>query len=83
MTITFRESMQKIDMKTVKHCILAMTSPTNVLHWAALINSAMTPLYNHVLMTLPATGDDLQPIHKEILSFLWIETVNAETIQKR
>jgi hypothetical protein len=41
----------------------------------------MTPLYNHVLMALPTTGDDLKTLHKEILSFLWSKTVNEETIK--
>jgi hypothetical protein len=43
----------------------------------------MIPLYNHVLMAPPATGDNLQPLQKEILSFLWTKTENAETIQKK
>jgi hypothetical protein len=31
--------------------------------------------YNHVLMALPATEDDLAPLGKEIFSFLWTPTV--------
>jgi hypothetical protein len=34
-------------------------------------------------MALPVTGEDLEPFHKEILSFLWTKIVNAETSQKR
>jgi hypothetical protein len=34
-------------------------------------------------MTLPATEQELAPLHKEILSFLWIQTLKSETIQKR
>ncbi len=42
----------------------------DILHTATLINYAITPLYNHILTALPATGDDLQPLYKKILSFL-------------
>jgi hypothetical protein len=34
-------------------------------------------------MALPTTAKDLEPLHKEILSFLWTRTANTETIQKR
>ncbi len=68
---TVRETMQKVDLKAVKRKILATTLPTDILHRATLINSAMVPLYNHVLMTLPVTETELNPLHKEILSFLW------------
>jgi hypothetical protein len=43
----------------------------------------MVPLYNHALMALPTMAKDLEPLHKEILSFLWTRTANTETIQKR
>ncbi len=66
-----REILQKIKTKTLKRRILAMTSPTDILYRATLINSAMIPLYNHVL---PATEEDLAPGFKEILSFLWTPT---------
>jgi hypothetical protein len=68
---TVRETMQKVDLKAVKRRILATTPPTDNLHRATLINSAMVPLYNHVLMTLPDTETELNPLHEEILSFLW------------
>jgi hypothetical protein len=45
--------------------------------------SAMIPLYNHVPKAFPATNEDLQPPHKEILSFLWTKIINAETFQIR
>jgi hypothetical protein len=43
----------------------------------------MTPLYNHVSMAFQVIGDDLQPLCKEILSFLWVKSVSAETFLKR
>jgi hypothetical protein len=48
-----------------------------------VIISAMTPLYNHVLVALLVTGDDLRLLYKEICSFLWTKTVNAEALKKR
>jgi hypothetical protein len=67
---TVRETIQKIDLKAVKRRILATTPPTDILHRATLINSALVPLYNHVLMSLPVAATELDPLHKEILSFL-------------
>ncbi len=81
MKITIKETL-KIDLKTVKRRILATTPPTDMLYRATLIKSAMTPLYNHVLMALPAIEEDLQPLYKETLSCLWTKTENSETIQK-
>ncbi len=34
-------------------------------------------------MALPATETDLNPLYKEILTFLWTRTIDSETIQKR
>ncbi len=67
---TVRETMQKIDMKAVKRRILATTPPTDILHRATLINAAMVPMYNHVFMAFPVAEEDLNTLHKEILSFL-------------
>jgi hypothetical protein len=39
----------------------------------------MVPLYNHVLMALPATEENLAHLKKEILSFLWNRTDEADT----
>ncbi len=80
---TIGETMQKIDMKAVKRRILATSLPTDILHRATLINSAMDSLYNHVLMALPVTETELNPLYMEILSFLWTRTNNLDTIQKR
>jgi hypothetical protein len=74
-------TLQKIDTKPLKRRILAMTQPMDILHRASLINSAMIPLYNHVLMAHPTT-DDLASRYKEILSFLWTRTVGSETMEK-
>ncbi len=63
-----RETLHKINMKAVKRCILATAPPSDILHRAILINSAMTPLYNHVLIALPvpAKSVELQPLYKEM-----------------
>jgi hypothetical protein len=41
-----------------------------MLYRATLINSAMVPLYNHALMALLTTQNDLEPLYMETLSFL-------------
>ncbi len=71
------------DHKSLKRRILATTPPTDILHRATLINTALVPLYNHVLIALPISEQELQPLNKEILSFLWTRTVDSETVQKR
>jgi hypothetical protein len=80
---TIKETINKIDLKATKRRILATAPLTDILHRATLIDSALTPLYNHVLMALPVTEEDLQPLYKEIKSFLWTRTENETTIQKR
>ncbi|RPH76440.1 MAG: reverse transcriptase family protein, partial [Planctomycetaceae bacterium] len=80
---TLTTTLQNIDIKAIKRRILATAPPTDTLHRSTLINSALVPLYNHVLMALPATEDALAPLYKEVLSFLWTKTVDGETIPKR
>jgi hypothetical protein len=65
------ETLSKIDLKAIKRRILATAPPTDILHRATLINSAITPFYNQVQM------------YKEIKSFLWTRTENDATVQKR
>jgi hypothetical protein len=77
------ETLNKIDLKAAKRRILATAPPTDILHRATLINSALIPLYNHVPMVLPAKETDLQHLYKEIKSFLWTRTENDTMIQKR
>jgi hypothetical protein len=83
MQITLNETLNKIDLKAAKQRILVTAPPTDIIHRATLINSALIPLYNHILMALPATETDPQPLYKEIKSFLWTRTENDMTIQKR
>jgi hypothetical protein len=80
---TTKATMQKIDVKAVKQRILATTPPTDILHRATLINAAMVPLYNHAFMALPIAREDMEMIHKEILSFLWTRINSSNSIQKR
>jgi hypothetical protein len=61
---TMRETLQKIDLKAIKRRILATSPPTDTLHRATLINSALVPLYNHVLMALSATETNLNPLYR-------------------
>jgi hypothetical protein len=65
---TMRETLQKIDLKAIKRRILATFPPTDTLHRATLINSALVPLYNHILIALPATEKDLDPLYREVVS---------------
>ncbi len=77
---TLRKTLQKINLKALKHCILPQLHPQT--HFTQpLINSAMVLLYNHVLMALHAI-EETSPIHKEI-PFLWMRKVETKTVQKR
>jgi hypothetical protein len=80
---TVHGTLQKIDVKAARRRILATSPPTDTLHRATLINSALIPLYNHVFMVLPTTEADSDPLHKEILGFLWTRTTDSVTTQKR
>jgi hypothetical protein len=80
---TVHGTLQKIDVKAIKRRIQATTPPTDTLHRATLINSALIPLYNHVFMALPITAEDIDPLQKEITGFLWTRTNDSNTIQKR
>jgi hypothetical protein len=68
MESTMRETLQKIDIKSLKRRILATTPPNDTLHRVTLINSALFPLYNHVLIALPATEQELQSLEKAAVS---------------
>jgi hypothetical protein len=46
---TLRETVQKIKTKALKWRIFTMTQPTDILHRATLINTAMILLDNHIL----------------------------------
>ncbi len=70
----------KIDLKAAK--VLFLPEPLPMI---CIMEPAPDPFcHDHVLMTLPVTGEDLQPLYKEILSFLYLtKMVQAETFQKR
>jgi hypothetical protein len=42
---------------------MATAPPMDIVHKATLINRAMTPIYNHVFMALPAQEKDLVWTH--------------------
>jgi hypothetical protein len=56
---TLRETLQKIFTKALKCRILATTPPMDIFQRVTLINSTMIPLYNHVIMALPITEEDI------------------------
>jgi hypothetical protein len=62
---TVEVTLAQTEPKLVKRRILATTPPMDVLHRAALINTASVPVYNHASMALFA----------EILQFLWTKKV--------
>ena len=51
---------------TLKRTV-AKQPPTDLLHRSRLINTALFPIYNHVLMALPIPEDVLQNLDKEVL----------------
>ncbi len=63
--------------------ILGTTPPTDILHRALLINTALIPIYNHIFMALPVQKEMTKRPHQEILDFLWTKQHDGETIKKR
>jgi hypothetical protein len=77
---TVTETMIKIDPKALKRRILATTPPTDLLHRALLIKTALIPIYNHVFMSLPTFKEQSDLLHKEVLNFLWTRQVDRNTV---
>jgi hypothetical protein len=80
---TIKATIEAIDPKAIKRRILATTPPTDILHRAVLINMALIPIYNHVLMALPVGKIYTDELQKEILKFLWTRQHEGQTKQKR
>jgi hypothetical protein len=76
-------NMASIEPKLVKRRILATTPPTDVLHRATLVTTALIPVYNHVFMALPVEPRHTEPLFSEILRFLWTKQVDGHPKQKR
>jgi hypothetical protein len=70
--------MRNLEAKRIKRRIFATTPPTDLLHRALLINSALIPIYNHIFMAHP-TQEDLQ---QEIINFLFTRQEEGAKIQK-
>jgi hypothetical protein len=54
----------------------------DILHRAMLINMALIPIYNHVLMALPVGKPYIDELQKEILKFLWTRQHEGQTKQR-
>lgn len=81
--LTLQHTVASIKPKNIKKRILATTPPTDMLHRALLIKSAIIPLYNHIFMALPYFNANVKAIFDEILSFLWTRQVDGQTKTKR
>jgi len=80
---TIQETIIHTDSKLLRRRILATTPPTDLLHRALLINTSFIPIYNHVLMALPLSQQQLESLDKEVRTFFWTRNSGGETIQKR
>jgi hypothetical protein len=80
---TVLTTMTQIEPKTIKRRILASTPPTDVLHRAALVTTALIPIYNHVFMALPVEPIHTENLFSKILRFLWTKQVDGRIAQKR
>ncbi len=80
---TVTTTMAQIEPKAIKRRILATTSPTDVLHRATLVTTALIPVYNHLFMALPMEPQHTENLFSKILRFLWTKQVNGRTPQKR
>jgi hypothetical protein len=76
---TMEATMRNTEPKRIKRKILGTTPPTNILHRALLINTALVPIYNHIF-TLPVRKETMKSLHKKILDFLWTKQQNGDTI---
>jgi hypothetical protein len=83
MDSTVEVTMAAIEPKLIKRRILATTPPTDVLHRATLVTTALIPVYNHVFMALPVEPRHTESLFSEILRFLWTKQVDGNTKQKR
>ncbi len=83
MDSTVEVTMASIEPKLVKRRILATTPPTDVLHRATLVTTALILVYNHVFMALPVEPKHTEPLFSEILRFLWTKQVDGHIKQKR
>jgi hypothetical protein len=68
---TMEQIHPKIHPKAIKRLSLAITTPTDILHHATLINIALLPVNNHVLMSLPIDKTYTDVLDTEVLKFLW------------
>jgi hypothetical protein len=80
---TINATMRETESKLIKRRILATTPPTDLLHRALLVNTAFTPIYNHILMALPVPQTILEELDAEVGSFFWTRQKDGETKQKR
>jgi exonuclease III len=80
---TIAETMAQISPKAIKRRILATSPPTDILHRATLIKTALLPIYNHVFMAVPVSSEHCESLFKEIIKFLWTKQKDGNTIQKR
>ncbi len=70
---TIEETMRNTEAKRIKRRILATTPPTDLLHRAFLINTALIPIYNHIFMALPTQEDHMKDLQKEVTNFCGLD----------
>ena len=80
---TVEETIRQISPKAITRRILATTPPTDTLHRATLINSALLPIYNHVFMAIPVNSEHSKLLFREVTKFLWTRQQEGQTVQKR
>jgi hypothetical protein len=61
---TIENTMRNLEAKRIKRRIFATTPPTDLLHRALLINSALIPIYNHIFMALPTQEDHIKDLQQ-------------------
>jgi hypothetical protein len=79
---TMEATMRNTEPKQIKRRILATSPPTNLLHSALLISTALIPIYNQIFMALPTQAEHIKALHQEIIDFLWTRQQEGEMIQK-
>jgi hypothetical protein len=80
---TIENTMRNTEPKRIKRRILGITPPTNLLHRALLINTALFPIYIHIFMALPVQREIIKGLHQEVLHFLWTRQEDGEDLWQK
>jgi len=80
---TIEATINKINPNAIKKRIMITSTPTSTLHKAILLNRAITPIFNHMFMGLPAWDETAEKMFQDLTRFLWTSTKGGVAQNKR